>query len=121
MVFLLSSLSIFIRSSCYEVFSSSSSLNRQSPSSFLQLVESFQQDRIHSESLFHSISTCIFCLSTLLYLAFSFSSVVYHILQNMTESVRVLGFTDLRIEHILLLLCCYCYYHETVDYYLLFN
>lgn len=28
----------------------------------------------------------------------------------MSQCVRVLGFTDLRIEHILLLLCCYCNY-----------
>ena len=26
----------------------------------------------------------------------------------MAECVRVLGFTDLRIEHVLLTLCCYC-------------
>ena len=41
-------------------------------------------------------------------LAFSWSSIAYHFLQNMTECVRVIGFTDLRIEHILLLLCSYC-------------
>lgn len=42
--------------------------------------------------------------------AASWSSLAYHLLQNMTQCVRVLGFTDLRIEHILLLLCCYCNY-----------
>ena len=42
--------------------------------------------------------------------AASWSSLAYHLLQNMTQCVRVLGFTDLRIEHILLLLCCHCNY-----------
>lgn len=44
--------------------------------------------------------------------AASWSSLAYHLLQNMTQCVRVLGFTDLRIEHILLLLCCYCNYQS---------
>ena len=30
-----------------------------------------------------------------------------HILQDMQQCVRVLGYTDLRIEYILLLLCCF--------------
>ena len=34
----------------------------------------------------------------------------------MTECVRVIGFTDLRIEHILLLLCCYCNHNDSVSY-----
>ena len=32
----------------------------------------------------------------------------------MQQCVRVLGFTDLRVEHILLLLCCYINYHDEV-------
>ena len=32
----------------------------------------------------------------------------------MQQCVRVLGFTDLRVEHILLLLCCYIIYHDEV-------
>ena len=33
----------------------------------------------------------------------------------MAECVRVLGFTDLRIEHMLLLLTCYCNYRVVVE------
>ena len=33
----------------------------------------------------------------------------------MAECVRVLGFTDLRIEHMLLLLNCYCNYRVEVE------
>ena len=40
----------------------------------------------------------------------SWSSVAYHVLHDMAECVRVLGLTDLRIEHVLLLLNCYSRY-----------
>lgn len=40
----------------------------------------------------------------------SWSSVAYHVLHDMAECVRVLGLTDIRIEHVLLLLNCYCRY-----------
>ena len=40
----------------------------------------------------------------------SWSSVAYHVLHDMAECVRVLGLTDVRIEHVLLLLNCYSRY-----------
>lgn len=62
----------------------------------------------------HHILTCFF-LSDSLSVAISWSSLAYHLLQNMSQCVRVLGFTDLRIEHILLLLCCYCNYLNSAN------
>ena len=55
------------------------------------------------------ISQAIQCISLFLLFitANSWSSMALHVLQNMQQCVRVLGYTDLRIEYILLLLCCF--------------
>ena len=45
----------------------------------------------------------------------SWSSVAYHVLHDMAECVRVLGLTDVRIEHVLLLLNCYSRYGVEVS------
>lgn len=85
-----------------------------SPSSFRSSFNDSESDSESEEDADgvarqHHILNCLFLFDPLS-VAISWSSLAYHLLQNMSQCVRVLGFTDLRIEHIILLLCCYCNY-----------
>ena len=85
-----------------------------SPSSFRSSFNDSESDSESEEDADgvarqHHILNCLFLFDPLS-VAISWSSLAYHLLQNMSQCVRVLGFTDLRIEHISLLLCCYCNY-----------
>lgn len=72
----------------------------QSQPTFNLSFESLKTDKISQ-----AIQCKCGCFS--LIAANSWSSMAFHVLQNMQQCVRVLGFTDLRIEYILLLLCCF--------------